>query len=77
MSESSVVVAPPPIPGVTGDTGDVEPPPFKEIAEDPLRATRSTASSDDSVGVLFPGSDGIVGICCCSGIFEEQTSSSD
>jgi hypothetical protein len=76
VSESSVVVAPPPIPGVTGDTGDVEPPPFKEVAEDTLRATRSTASSDEPVGVLFPGSDGIVGICCC-GIFAEQANSSD
>lgn len=73
VSESSVVMAPG-IPGVIGVTGDVDPSPFKDATEGTLRGT-CTTSSDDPVGVLFPGSDGIVGMCC-SGIFGEATSSS-
>jgi hypothetical protein len=72
VSESSVVVAPA-IPGVTGD---VDPPPFRDATEGTLRGTRSTASSEEPVGVLFPGSDGMVGMYC-GGNLGEAASSSD
>jgi hypothetical protein len=75
VSESSVVVAPA-IPGVLGVTGDVDLPSFKEVTDGTLRGTRSAASSDEPVGVLLPGSDGIVGIYC-GGNFGDADSSSE
>jgi hypothetical protein len=70
-------VVAPAIPGVLGVTGgDVEPLSVKDAAECILRRIRSPASSDEPVGVLLPGSDGIVGIYC-GGTLGEAGRSSD
>lgn len=64
--------------GINGVTGDIGLPPFKDVIEGTLRAKHLFSDSSDStpVGVLFPGSDGIVGIWCGT-VLGEAVSSSD
>jgi hypothetical protein len=80
VSESSVVMvlAADGSTGINGATGDIGLPPFKDVIEGTLRAKCLSSDSSDStpVGVLFPGSDGIVGMCRGT-VLGEAVSSSD